>query len=77
MHEEWSNYSWIAVMVYIFIFARYPGRIGLFASLPLPDLEASIEEAGRALDDLGADGVVFESNHHGVYLGDPVLVSIW
>jgi hypothetical protein len=22
MHEEWSNYSWIGVMVYIFIFAR-------------------------------------------------------
>ena len=56
---------------------RYPGRIGLFASLPLPDVEASIEEAGRALDDLGADGVVFESNHHGVYLGDPVLDPLY
>jgi 6-methylsalicylate decarboxylase len=56
---------------------RYPGRIGLFASLPLPDLEASIEEAARALDDLGADGVVFESNHHGVYLGDPVLDPLY
>ena len=22
MHEEWSNCSWIGVMVYIFIFAR-------------------------------------------------------
>jgi predicted TIM-barrel fold metal-dependent hydrolase len=56
---------------------RYPGRIGLFASLPLPDVEASIEEAERALDDLGADGVVFESNHHGVYLGDPVLDPLY
>jgi predicted TIM-barrel fold metal-dependent hydrolase len=56
---------------------RNPGRIGLFASLPLPDVEASIEEAGRALDDLGADGVVFESNHHGVYLGDPVLDPLY
>ena len=56
---------------------RYPGRIGLFASLPLPDLEASIKEAARALDDLGADGVVFESNHHGVYLGDPVLDPLY
>ena len=56
---------------------RYPGRIGLFASLPLPDVEASIEEAGRALDDLGADAVAFESNHHGVYLGDPVLDPLY
>jgi hypothetical protein len=56
---------------------RNPGRIGLFASLPLPDVEASIEEARRALDDVGADGVVFESNHHGVYLGDPVLDPLY
>src|ERR1700677_327062 len=33
---------------------RHPGRIGLFASLPFPDVEASIERAGRALDDLGS-----------------------
>ena len=56
---------------------RNPGRIGVFASLPLPDVEASIEEARRALDHLGADGVVFESNHHGVYLGDPVLDPLY
>ena len=56
---------------------RNRGRIGLFASVPLPEIEASIEEAGRALDDLGADGVVFESNHRGVYLGDSVLDPLY
>ncbi len=56
---------------------RNGGRIGFFASVPLPEVEASIEEAGRALDDLGADGVVFESNHRGVYLGDSVLDPLY
>ena len=51
----------------------HPGRFGLFAALPLPDVEASIREAAFALDTLGADGVTMETNHHGLYMGDPAL----
>ena len=50
-----------------------PGRFGLFAALPLPDVEGAIAEAIFALDELGADGVTIETNHSGTYLGDPIL----
>ncbi|MEU3297004.1 amidohydrolase family protein [Streptomyces longwoodensis] len=56
---------------------EHPQRFGHFASLPLPDIEGSLAEAARALDDLGADGVAVETNHHGMYLGDPRLEPLW
>lgn len=56
---------------------RHPGRFGLFATLPLPDPEAALAEIAHAFDDLGADGVVLESNIRGVYLGDPRLAPVF
>ncbi len=56
---------------------RHKGRFGHFASVPLPDIDGSIEEAIRALDELHADGVVVQSNHHGLYLGDEKLEPFW
>ena len=44
----------------------HPGRFGLLASLPLPDVEAARVELAYALDDLGADGVVLLTNVDGV-----------
>ncbi|MCX4909023.1 amidohydrolase family protein [Streptomyces sp. NBC_00878] len=48
-----------------------PDRFGQFACLPLPDVDASMAEAVRALDELQADGVVVLANNDGVYFGDP------
>lgn len=55
----------------------YPKRFGMFASLPLPDVEGSLKELTHAFDVLHADGVVLESNHNGVYLGDRRLDRVF
>jgi predicted TIM-barrel fold metal-dependent hydrolase len=51
----------------------HPGRFGLFASLPLPDIDGALAEAAYAFDTLNADGVTVETNHHGIYMGDKRL----
>jgi len=50
-----------------------PDRFGLFAALPLPDLDAALDEVRHAYDDLACDGVVLLANQDGRYLGDPEL----
>jgi 6-methylsalicylate decarboxylase len=56
---------------------KYPDRFGLLASLPLPDIENSIEEIHYAIDILHADGFTLPTNTRGVYLGDPCLDPIF
>lgn len=56
---------------------RRPDQFGFWASLPLPDVEASLEELAYAMDVLGADGVAVLTNVHGVYLGDPALRDVF
>jgi predicted TIM-barrel fold metal-dependent hydrolase len=55
-------------------------RFGHFASLPLPDVDAALEELEYAVDQLGADGVAIETNTDGIYLGDsryePLLAEL-
>lgn len=55
----------------------HPGRFGLFASLPLPDTDGALAAIGYAFDTLGADGVILETNAHGVYLGDQRLEPVF
>ena len=55
----------------------HPKRFGLFASLPLPDVDGALKELNYAFDDLHADGVVLESNFNGVYLGDRKLDPVF
>jgi predicted TIM-barrel fold metal-dependent hydrolase len=57
-----------------------PRRFGLFASLPLPAVDAALAELTRAYDDLHADGISLLTNYVGQYLGDaqfdPVLEEL-
>jgi predicted TIM-barrel fold metal-dependent hydrolase len=56
---------------YAGLVARHPGRFAAFASLPLPHLDASLAELGRALDDLGMAGVAMTTT----ILGQPLVDS--
>ncbi len=51
--------------------AKNPKRFGVFATLPIPDMDGACAEAIHALDVLKQDGVGLLANYNGVYLGDP------
>lgn len=57
--------------------SQHPTRFGNFVTLPLPDMEASLEELRYAFEHLHADGVVLLSNYRGVYLGDASYAPLW
>lgn len=55
----------------------YPNRFGLFASLPLPDREASFQELAYALDVLKADGIGLLTDYGNKWAGDPEYIPVF
>ena len=54
----------------------HPGRFGLLASLPLPDVDAAMAEIAHASERLDADGFVLLTNVDGTYVGDASFAPI-
>ncbi|KAI5460226.1 hypothetical protein BGZ63DRAFT_426166 [Mariannaea sp. PMI_226] len=59
--------------------AKYPNKFGFFASLPLPDVPAALDEIKYCFTKLNPkpDGVVLMSNFYGMYFGDPELDPVY
>jgi len=49
----------------------HPARFGLFASMPMPDVDATLEEIAYAYDVIKADGVGMMTSYGDTWLGHP------
>ncbi len=55
----------------------HPGRLGLFASLPLRDTQAALSELAHACDALHADGIGLPTNDGDTWLSDDRFLPLY
>lgn len=56
--------------------ADHPGRFGMFAAVPLPDVAGALEEIRYAYDVLKTHGIGLLTTYEGQYLGNPHFTPI-
>jgi predicted TIM-barrel fold metal-dependent hydrolase len=56
--------------------ADHPARFGIFAAVPMPDIDATLAEIAYALDELKVDGIGFLTSYRDKWLGDPAFAPV-
>jgi len=54
----------------------HPTRFGLFAAMPLPDVDATLKEIAYAYDQIHADGIGFMTSFGDTWLGNPAYRAV-
>jgi predicted TIM-barrel fold metal-dependent hydrolase len=55
----------------------FPGRFGMFATLPFPDVDGSLAEIAYALDELQADGIGMLTSYGDVWAGHASFAPVY
>lgn len=60
------------------LMADHPKKFGLFAGVPLPDIDGVMEEIEYGFDTLKADGIgIYTNDNQGKWPGDPYFDPMW